>query len=221
MAELEAEQKAAKELERESRAAYEEEKNEAIQGIAIEAEELLDALQEFKNFVFDKLNYLISRINEGNPDKAQNSHTFKTADGKFKVEFARQLVNDYDERSGVAVKLISEFVSEKYAQDAETQELVLSLLERRNGNLDPKLVQKLYAMEDRFDDDKWKRGLQLLRESYKVADTKEYVRFFRKTNANAWEGIKLDFAVLPVQPLEVETVEENETEEGGADGARL
>ncbi len=218
-----AEEQAKKELQRSARALFEEEEDLTVTEISEEAKEILGGLQSFKNYVFDKLDTLKRIIKESERDTTQASYTFKNKEGNFKIEYATQGVGEYDARSTEAVALISEFVLEKYADDEVTKELVMSLLEKKNGNLDPKLVQKLYAMEDRFENEKWKRGLALLRESYKVNSTKSYVRFFEKVAGNAWQGIKLDFAVLPVLPVVVETVEadEVETEEGGADDASL
>lgn len=224
MAELEAEQKAAKELQKERKCFFEEEEDLTVNEICEDAEEILGQLQSFKNWVFDKLDTLIKIIKETEKDSNQASYTFKNKSGNFKVEFKTQGVGEYDARSSEAVALISEFVTETYADDLKTKKLLMSLLEKKNGNLDPKLVQKLYAMEDNFDNEKWKRGLALLRESYRVVTTKSYVQFFKKAEGDdAYKGIRLDFAALPVLPVVTETVEadEVETEEGGADDAGL
>ena len=70
----------------------------------------------------------------------------------------------------------------------------MSLLERKKGDLDIQLVQKLYSMEDRFDDENWREGIRLLKESYSYNHSKDYLSFFKKGNNNEWEGINLNFS---------------------------
>ncbi|SIT25475.1 Protein of unknown function [Chryseobacterium ureilyticum] len=70
----------------------------------------------------------------------------------------------------------------------------MSLLERKKGSLDILLVQKLYSMEDRFEDQNWKEGIRLLKESYSYNLSKDYVSFYKRDENNVWELINLNFS---------------------------
>jgi len=82
----------------------------------------------------------------------------------------------------------------KFENDVDTKDLVMSLLERKKGELDINLVQKLYAMEDRFQDENWKRGIELLKESYSFSHSKDYIGFEVKNDKGEWLPINLQFS---------------------------
>jgi transposase InsO family protein len=65
---------------------------------------------------------------------------------------------------------------------------------RKKGELDINLVQKLYAMEDRFQDENWKRGIELLKESYSFSHSKDYIGFEVKNDKGEWLPINLQFS---------------------------
>jgi len=212
MAQLNQEQELAEMEARTKRELYEQQRETTIQSLMGQALEINDIMQGFKNEAFAELRFLSEFISETTTKEDwKGNFTIKSRDGKFKIEYSRQVLGDFDERSNEAVNLISEFVSERYQQDAPTRKLVVSLLERKNGQLDIKMVQKLYAMENEFSDEKWLKGLQLLKDSWQSGDSKEYVRFWQKDSANGWKAIKLDFASLGVEVQQLATV----TEEGG------
>ena len=72
----------------------------------------------------------------------------------------------------------------------------MSLLERKKGELDIQLVQKLYAMENRFQDENWKRGIELLKESFQSSHSKDYINFEQRNASGEWQNINLQFSNL-------------------------
>lgn len=179
------------------RKAYEEIREDLINDLHAGAEKVQSLLTEFKKVAFSGLadfyELLCSQTNRS--EESKGNFKIVSADGLRKIEFNRNDAGYFDERADMGEKHIIEFVSEKFANDEDTKALVLNLLERKKGKLDIKLVQRLYKMEDRFDDHNWKTGIQLLKESWQIGDAKFYVNFYKKDESGeAWQHIALNLA---------------------------
>lgn len=173
---------------------YESLKSNVINELAPYADQLSANLMAFKKKAFDELGTLFDLLKDYSKRHQDGKGNFKIEDENFKIQFKRQGKGSFDERSHQAEKHIVDFLSSKYKGDLDTKDLIMSLLERKNGALDILLVQKLYSMEDRFDDDNWREGIKLLKESYSFSLSKDYVSFFKKNDKNEWEGINLNFS---------------------------
>ncbi|UDQ55020.1 DUF3164 family protein [Chryseobacterium indologenes] len=173
---------------------YESLKSNVINELAPYADQLSANLMAFKKKAFDDLGSLFDLLKDYSKRHQDGKGNFKIEDENFKIQFKRQGKGSFDERSHQAEKHIIDFLSSKYKGDQDTKDLIMSLLERKNGALDILLVQKLYSMEDRFDDDNWREGIKLLKESYSFSLSKDYVSFFKKNDKNEWEGINLNFS---------------------------
>jgi Na+/phosphate symporter len=173
---------------------YESLKSSVINELAPYADQLSTNLMSFKKKAFDELGTLFDLLKDYSKRHQDGKGNFKIEDENFKIQFKRQGKGTFDERSHQAEKHIIDFLSSKYKGDLDTKDLIMSLLERKNGALDILLVQKLYSMEDRFDDDNWREGIKLLKESYSFSLSKDYVSFFKKNSNNEWEGINLNFS---------------------------
>lgn len=194
-----ASKKAAEAQERDNRRRhYETLREETVETLTDTAIKISSTLQAFKEAAFDDLKALYDLLKEYSKRHQDGKGNFEVinADGTRKIIFKRQDNGHFDERSKQAEQHIISFVNKRFAQDDATRDLIMSLLERRKGHLDIKLVQKLYAMEDRFDDAEWKEGLRLLKESWHITDTCDYATFYTKDRNNRWELINLNFASL-------------------------
>lgn len=182
---------------------YEALKEQNIQELFNAAMKVENLLACFKAESFEKLNCMDEMLKEyakaeKKPRKGKKepvSYQLLSADQTIRIQFSQQQLGTFDERSKMAESLIIEFVRKRFAEDEESQELILSLLERKNGQFDPRLVQKLYKMENTFADENWKQGLKLLRESYQLTDSKDYITFYHRTSVeNKWKLVNLNFS---------------------------
>ncbi|MOA13632.1 hypothetical protein D3C78_1336930 [compost metagenome] len=89
---------------------------------------------------------------------------------------------------------IKDFIAAQFSGDPATNKLINSLLERKRGSLDIKLVQRLYAMENDFDNQNWREGIKLLKESWQASESKEYITCHYKDANGEWQLINLNFA---------------------------
>jgi hypothetical protein len=194
-----AEKKAAENaVELEKRDSYEKLKEDTVCDLVNAALIMQEGLSVFKNKVFGDVKAVYELLKEYSNRKEDDKGNFQlvSADGSKKLQFSRSDSGFFDERSKQAEKHIIEFVESQFASDEATQDLISSLLERKKGHLDIKLVQKLYAMEDRFESDNWKQGLKLLKESWQTGDSKFYVNFYVRNENDEWKHVNINFSSL-------------------------
>lgn len=176
------------------RTAYETLREESLEELANEAEQLSLALERFNSKTFSMLRSLYELLQDYSKRHKDGKGNFEIKNEDFKILFKRQGKGSFDERSLQAEKHIIDFVNSKFGDDIDTRDLIMSLLERKKGDLDIDLIQKLYAMEDRFDDENWREGIRLLKESYSYNHSKDYVAFYKKGRDNRWISINLNFS---------------------------
>lgn len=192
-----AKKKEAERQERENqRKSYESLKKETIEDLAPVAEELSLSILRFRDKAFTQLGSLYELLQDYSKRHQDGKGNFKIENEEFKILFKRQGKGTFDERSEQAEKHIIDFLNTKYDGDLDTKDLILSLMERKKGDLDINMIQKLYSMEDRFDDENWREGIRLLKESYSFRHSKDYISFFKKGRNNQWEGINLNFSSI-------------------------
>ena len=192
-----AKKKEAERQERENqRKSYESLKKETIEDLAPVAEELSLSILRFRDKAFTQLGSLYELLQDYSKRHQDGKGNFKIENEEFKIIFKRQGKGTFDERSEQAEKHIIDFLNTKYDGDLDTKDLILSLMERKKGDLDINMIQKLYSMEDRFDDENWREGIRLLKESYSFRHSKDYISFFKKGRNNQWEGINLNFSSI-------------------------
>ncbi len=200
VAELEAALAEAKKIEqeekRQQREAYESMRNDTIAKLCTRAIRINKILSAFKKTAFSDMQVLYTMLQEYSSRHADGKGNFRIESGDFRLSYKRQGKPTFDERSNQAEKHIIEFVNSKFNDDRDTRDLIMSLLERKKGELDISLVQKLYAMEDRFTDENWKRGIELLKESYHYSHSKDYVGFEARDENGEWKPINLQFSNL-------------------------
>ena len=157
----------------------------------------LDALQSLKSFRETMLEYGDLRRGEA------NKGSFEIKNDHFKIVFSTQINKGFDERSEMAedkLKIFLETFVKK--RDLKLHGLIMGLLERNtSGDLDINNINRLYKMENDFDDENWREAIRLFKESYNPTQSKEYVRFFVKGEQGEWSHLNLNFASIKPAPL--------------------
>jgi hypothetical protein len=176
------------------RKAYEDIKATTVISLCTDALLINEKLKQFKNKAFSDMHTIYEMLKEYSSRHADGKGNFRLECGNYRVSYKRQGKPTFDERSHQAERHIIDFVNSKFENDVDTKDLVMSLLERKKGELDINLIQKLYAMEDRFQDVNWKRGIELLKESYSYSHSKDYIGFEQKSDKGEWLLINLQFS---------------------------
>lgn len=181
---------------------YQADKDEMLADLCHTARSLNLSLESFKKRSFNTLNEFYDRLMEFGDVASDNKGNITLTDGKqeYRVEFTANTTWGFDERSAVAEKLIKEFLADTVKKrDLETYELIVSLLDKtRNEELDPRAVQKLYKFEEAWADERWRKAIKLLKNSYQEKETRRYVKFKQKTEDGEWKVIQLQFSAISV-----------------------
>lgn len=180
---------------------YETEKAALISNLGNTALITAEALRDFKANAMDNVrNFRAKLLEYGQLRKGEaNKGNFEIKNDDFKITFSSQVRKCFDERSELAEEKLKSFLgSFVKKRDKDLHDLVLSLLERnpKSGDLDISNIQRLYKLEDRFDDNDWREAIRLFKESYNPEGTAYYVRFFQRDEDNAWKLINLNFSSL-------------------------
>lgn len=176
--------------------AYEELKADAIISLICIAQNLNEQLVSFKQHAFETMGSLHEILKEYSGRHADSKGNFKVEFQNFKIHYSRQERGSYDERATEAEGYIFDFIKNRYADDEATKEFILSLLERKKGDLDPSNIQKLYTYEQKFNDENFSRACALFRESFKWDYSKDYVRFYQRDEKGEWKQIILQFSAV-------------------------
>lgn len=193
----EREQKARAEKERKERQ-YQKTKNELVNELVHDALGIQEVLKEFKGAAFSRLKEHYERMKEFGDVRSNHKGNFqlKSDCGDFKVEFSNQVIKEFDERAELAAEHLNDFLlTHVKKKDTEMYEYIKGLSEKKNDKFDINLVGRLFAMEDKFQHESWKKAIELFKASYVEVDSAQYVRFFKRNDeTGAFENINLNFA---------------------------
>jgi hypothetical protein len=203
--ELEALLKVARENEKQAaavaRKAYEEERDYLTTHLCLEAHEVNMVLQALKQGAMLRLKTFREQMLAYGELKGgeRNKGNFQLETEQFKILFASQVKKSFDERSLLAEEHLKNFLNGFVKKrDQKLHKFIMGLLERnhKTGDLDIDNINRLYSMENDFEDADWQKAIQLFKESYNPTDTSEYIRFYTKNNSGGWDLINLNFSSL-------------------------
>lgn len=190
----------AKKTQERKRKKYEEQRNEKVCELAWEAFLLHEKLKIFKQKVHDTMEDQSVKLAEYGEIRSNSKGGFqlKSDQNDYRIRRTRDTQPTWDERSNKAVELIKEFLQDAVKKRAEKEfNLIMSFLEKNQaGDLEYQKVMMLLSNQDNYDDPRWKEGLRLLRESYKVV-LKGFGYYFDSKNADdKWEAVSLNFSSI-------------------------
>lgn len=183
-----------------AREAYESLRDESVTEIVQKAKDVHGIMNAFKTESFAGIETLYKMLQEHSDRHAngKGNVTLDTADGQSRVVFKRADNTRFDERSSQAEAHILDFLTAEYPTGSNTAKLIRSLLERKKGALDKNLVLKLIGMKNDFDNENWRKGIELLQESIVPDNTKFYAEYYYRSEDGEWCPIVLNFAKLSV-----------------------
>lgn len=179
---------------------YEALRDESVSEIVAKAKDVHGIMSAFKKESFEGIETLYKMLQEHSDRHAngKGNVTLDTADGKCRVVFKRSDNTRFDERATQAEAHILDFLTDEFPAGSSTSKLIRSLLERKKGTLDKNLVLKLIGMKNDFDNENWRKGIELLQESIVPDNTKFYAEYYYRSNDEEWIQIPLNFAKLSV-----------------------
>lgn len=192
-------EKEAKQLAKEKEV-YEAERDENIFKIITTAKTLFKELGEFKQYCHIEMDNQANKLANYGKIRGNSKGGFSITDKNDTMRVTRRRDTEpvWDERSTKAIELIKEFLGDAIKKrDVKMYEILMSFLERNaKGDLEYSRVMDLYKHEDKFDDERWKEGLRLIKESFSNHLKGFGYEFKFKDESGKWENILLNFSSL-------------------------
>lgn len=150
--------------------AYEKKRDETVFTIMNTCSAMAKELEEFKTFCHIKMDEQALELTKYGKIRSDSKggFTLTNSDSTLRITRRRDTQPSWDERSNKAIELIKEFLGDTIKKrDVKLYEILIKFLERNsNGDLEYGRVMDLIQHEDKFDDERWKEGLRLIKESY-------------------------------------------------------
>jgi hypothetical protein len=196
MEELRAQEQAEKARVKAERDAYKELVSDTVSEVFPALEETSAALGRQKQRVYEAFSEALKmkgELFEVNMDK-QRSHTFTNASGARRITLGCYENDGYDDTVEAGIGKVRSYIS-SLAKDKDSQLLVdaiMRLLARdQQGNLKASRVVQLARMAEQSGDEGFKDGVRIIREAYRPALSKTYVRAEYKDGKGAWVSVPL------------------------------
>lgn len=214
-AQLEAMLADAKKAEREdrlkARAAYENERDTMVAQLVARAKVLNAQMRDFKQYAMNQLEDFRETANDYGDIRSNSKGGFKLRHrntGEM-VSLDRNSLPEYDERAAMAEELLKDFLETTIKKkDLQTYRTLHALMARnKQGDLIPSRIASFISIKDNYDDERWRRAIQLYEESFRIRKISYSVSFFRKDDMQKDQAIVLTFASIPVDLLSKEEPE--------------
>lgn len=198
-------EKAEKAKEERERKKYEADRDSMISEIVQEALTLQDAIRQFKAKVHADMDVQQEKLESYGKIRSNSKGGFQVMDteGFLMVKRRRDTEPRWDERALKGVDLLKDFLGDTVKKrDQDLYEILMGFLEKnQKGDLEYSRVMDLLKYEAKFNDDRWKEGLKLVKEghhSYLKAYGYEFkTKVVDTENPDGkWQSILLNFSSL-------------------------
>lgn len=172
--------------------------DETVRKVIGFAAELSAQIARFKAHTFADLNAFQALLEQDYGARAggeKGNVTFQSYDGLMKVQVQIADLIEFGPQLQEAKKLIDECLVE---WGAESRPEIRALVNRvfnveKAGQINKAELFSLLRMD--IEDERWKRGMDAIRDAIRVTGTKEYVRFYRRSSPQAkFEPVTIDLA---------------------------
>jgi len=182
---------------RRAKEAYEAKRNGLVEDLTAKAKIIQGKLARLKEESMHDLDAFYNEMLEYSdlPETNQGSFSIYNTAKTKKVSLSKQKRFKYDERASMAESHLREFLREFVKTRSKAAfDIISGLLEKKNGQYDPQLIQKLYAYENDYTHPSFKLAIKLFKESYIAVDVTTYVRYYEQDETGQIAPILLDFA---------------------------
>ena len=158
--------------------------------------ELSEKLSAEKQITYESFGVVIDTKNEvvGLSSPGQRSHSFLSSDGRCRIILGHYQRDGWDDTVEAGISKVKEYIT-SLAGDEKTRELVeiiLDLLSRdKQGNLQADKVLLLEKYTETIDNENFREGVAIIKESFRPVRTKDFIRAQEKTGMGKWVDIPL------------------------------
>ncbi len=200
--------------------AYKELVDDTLEKFIIKAIKVSEDLAEFKAWGYDifgtafdlKGEMLMRKKGE---EMSQYSHTYTHRNKKIKVILGHNVRDNYSDLAEDGIAIVKEYLS-SLASDEKSQMLVRAVLDlldtSKNGTLNAQRVLQLSQLADESNDEQFKKGVKLIRDSYDPILSKKFIRaYIKDEKTNAWKSVPLSVT----DALDIEDINNQKEEDNG------
>jgi hypothetical protein len=172
--------------------------SEVVRKIIGYARELSEQIARFKQHTFTDLSEFEALLGQEyglTKGGKKGNKTFMTFDGLLKVQVQVADRIDFGPELQIAKGLVDECLNEWSADSRpEIREIVTRAFNTdKAGQINRTDIFMLLRLD--IDDDRWRRGMQAIRDAMRVVGSKTYIRcYFRADCNDAWTAITIDLA---------------------------
>jgi hypothetical protein len=186
--------------EEKERIEYEKSRDVLVENVITTAKTLFNELSEFKLYCHIEMDKQAIKLSDYGKLRSNSKGGFSVSnsDDTMRLTRRRDTEPSWDERSTKAVELIKSFLGDTIKKrDLNMYEILMSFLERNaKGDLEYSRVMDLYKHEHRYDDERWKEGLKLIKESFSNHLKGFGYEFKIKGTDGKWQNLSLNFSSL-------------------------
>jgi hypothetical protein len=139
------------------------------------------------------------------PKKSKGGFSIMNDAQTERVTLHLRKIGEFNELADMAEQHIKDFLEREIKSSSpDAYELIITLLERKKGKIEYSRAMQILQYESKFNDPDWKKGCELLKQSFNITSSKFYLEFEQKNENGSWERIDLNFASLvyaPVNPV--------------------
>lgn len=172
--------------------------DEVVRKVIGYADELSEQVTRFRQHTFDDLGAyeaLLAQEYGATKGGAKGNKTFRTFDGRMKVQVQVADFVDFGPQLQIAKGLIDECLTE---WSAESRPEIRAIVTRafnvdKAGQINRSEIFMLLRLD--IEDERWQRAMAAIRDAMKVVGSKTYVRCYRREHEDApWRAITIDLA---------------------------
>lgn len=180
---------------------YEQERDQTVQAMVEEALELHKRMVAFKAKTTARLESFRKSAQKYGDIRSNSKGGFslRHSGQRFRVSYDRNTKAEYDERAALAEELLKEFLEDQVKKkDLQTFRTINALMTRnkKTGDFNPTSINSLIAIEDNYQDERWRKAIKLFKESYQVVEVSMSVSFYQKDEAGKDQLIPLSLTSL-------------------------
>jgi len=183
-----------------TKAAYESERDDLVTDLVLKAKSVNELLSKFKEELHVYFEEHKEKLNDygGVRSNSKGGFSLVHSSGEIKATRLRSTQPVWDERAEKSLELINDFLHTTVKKShRKLFEVLLSYIQKnKSGDLEYAKVMDLISHRDKWKDERWLKGLDLLEESFSIAFRSFSYAFYVKDKDGKWEPININFSSL-------------------------
>jgi len=173
-------------------------KNRKAVSLIKKAAKLHDNLKKFKAEFFETMDnfYQLDAEKAGVIGKGKGGYSITSFNKEVKMEINVSQSISFDDNISFAQQLINDYIAEKVKGegDNDISLLINHAFSVRKGKLDKGRLIGLFQLK--IKNDKWKKAMDIIRESMNTGDSKRYLRISKKDKNGEYKDVQLNISAL-------------------------